>query len=253
MSLKRTPKRALVSLASTRSGRRAISTVLKAKPELAIELAGPAFNREPRFTTRELPQALNGFEDVAFLFANTMLDHGIISMTVDEAAYVYRLVRGLPSATIVEIGRFKGGSTFLLAAAMDSRSELTSYDLRVKLPGAFDYEETDRELLDALGRFRRADRVQLVVADSRSATPPARPCDLLFLDGDHTYEGVRADFDHWRTHLAPGAHVLFHDATPSRFHSFEEGVARLIDELERSGGFRRVGTAGSIVHLQAEV
>lgn len=71
-------------------------------------------------------------EDLAFLFSSHQLHHGIISMAVDEAAYLFRLVRSLEAATIVEIGRSKGGSTLLLAAAMDERSRLFSYDLHVK-------------------------------------------------------------------------------------------------------------------------
>ena len=42
--------------------------------------------------------------------------------------------------------------------------------------------------------------------------PPSEPIDLLFVDGDHREEGVRADFEHWSPHVRVGGHVLFHDA-----------------------------------------
>ena len=34
---------------------------------------------------------------------------------------------------------------------------------------------------------------------------------LLFIDGDHSYQAVRADLEVWYDHLAPGATILFHD------------------------------------------
>ena len=38
------------------------------------------------------------------------------------------------------------------------------------------------------------------------------PVDLVFVDGDHLEPGVELDWDVWHPHVAPGGHVLFHDA-----------------------------------------
>ena len=35
---------------------------------------------------------------------------------------------------------------------------------------------------------------------------------LLFIDGDHSYQAVRADLEAWEPHLAINATILFHDA-----------------------------------------
>ena len=48
--------------------------------------------------------------------------------------------------------------------------------------------------------------------------------DLLFVDGDHSYEGVKADVDAWFPHLAPNATVVFHD------YGWAEGVKQVIQE-----------------------
>ena len=74
------------------------------------------------------PERISGFEDLAFLFSSTILGHGIASLRLDEAAYLYRLVRELKPDTAAEIGRYRGGSTFLIASALGTGT-LHSYDI----------------------------------------------------------------------------------------------------------------------------
>ena len=53
------------------------------------------------------------------------------------------------------------------------------------------------------------------------------PVDLVFIDGDHGYRGVRADFEMQRRH--PHRFLAFHDITGANRHT--RGVARLWREL----------------------
>ena len=170
-------------------------------------------DRERRGSTfrdvRAWPGRISGFEDLTFLFSSTLLAHGIASLRLDEAAFIYRLVRDTQPRTAVEIGRFRGGSTFLIAAAL-GEGVLHSYDVDTRQ--GHSGTELDRELAAALERYGLTQKVRLHVHDSRTAEPPAASIDLLFVDGDHSEEGVRADFDRWSPLLTPGGHLLFHDA-----------------------------------------
>ena len=41
-----------------------------------------------------------------------------------------------------------------------------------------------------------------------------RKFDVLFIDGDHTYEGVKADFENYSKFARPGGLIAFHDIVP---------------------------------------
>lgn len=60
-----------------------------------------------------------------------------------------------------------------------------------------------------------------VVEQVRAITPAL---DLLFIDGDHSYEGVKADWDAYKSFLKPGSIVVFHD------YGWAEGVKRVVQE-----------------------
>jgi predicted O-methyltransferase YrrM len=201
---------------------------------------------------RAWPESLTDFEDLAFLFTTNELNHGVASLSFDEAAHLFRLARSLGRATIVEIGRFKGGSTLVFATAKHPQATLWSFDLAGERAPGIDGEDVDAEITATLARFDRDGGVHLVRADSRSAAHPDGGCDLLFVDGDHSYEGVRADYEHWRDAVRPGGHLLFHDAAqPERYAAVSPGVTRAVEEIERSGDrFMREPGAGSIAHFR---
>jgi predicted O-methyltransferase YrrM len=134
----------------------------------------------------------------------------------------------------------------LLAAALETGT-LHSYDIetRQNRSGA----DLDRQLVVALERYGLSSRVHLHVADSRRADPPAPEIDLLFIDGDHREEGVRADFRKWAPLAPAGGHVLFHDAVEaSDFASpSAPGPARVAAEI--GADFDRREAAGSLAHF----
>lgn len=53
-----------------------------------------------------------------------------------------------------------------------------------------------------------ASRAAFAIAEAKG------PYDLLFIDADHTYEGVARDFTRYSPLVSPGGIIAFHDALP---------------------------------------
>lgn len=45
--------------------------------------------------------------------------------------------------------------------------------------------------------------------------------DLIFIDGDHSYEGVKKDFELYKELLSPRGYIVFHDIDPE--HVYKDG------------------------------
>lgn len=262
--MKTTAKRLLQAAARTSLGTRILRAAAVEEPPISCEHLFIHLNEQSRFdTVSTWPIHLNGFEDLTFLFSSNHLNVGIAILAFDEAAYLYKLTRALSHASIVEIGRFKGGSTFVFAAAMDETSQLYSYDWvsgpsvpSPKSDGTCRYPaqgtaKLDQMLHDALVRYGLEQRVHLLIADSGTVTPTQETYDLVFVDGDHTYEGVATDFHNWAPRILVGGHLLFHDANPRDFAPSAVGVTKLVREIEaqHSSYFIKQADVGSLAHF----
>jgi Methyltransferase domain len=147
------------------------------------------------------------FEDLVWLFRCDSRTRGIIRQGFDEAALLWKAVKAT-AGNIVEIGRNKAGSTVLLAAAGPGRT-VYSIDIRAK---------NNPKCQEYLDRSENRERVRVLVTDSRQPLPDVT-CGFLFIDGDHSFEGVLADvIAHWNSlQSVDGKPALaaFHDALPN--------------------------------------
>jgi hypothetical protein len=60
---------------------------------------------------------------------------------------------------------------------------------------------------------------------------------FVYIDGDHTYEQCRRDFENADRHLAPGGYILFDDSADASSH---DGSRRFVQELRAQKRYRLV-------------
>lgn len=129
------------------------------------------------------------------------------------------MVEKEPPRVVLEIGTARGGTLFVLARAATPEALLISVDLPGGRFGG-GYPRWRRGLYEA---FATADQ-QLVLLRQDSHEDETiehvreilngKGVDLLFIDGDHTYEGVRRDFEAYGALVADGGVVALHDIVP---------------------------------------
>lgn len=118
----------------------------------------------------------------------------------------------------VEIGVYEGSSAAVLCEVLDPGAELHLIDPFGEhgwaLPAGWGATEgASRRVVDRARRRHHGPQVTWHV--DYSAAVAARwqgPVDLVFIDGDHSEDGVRADWDGWNGFVEPGGAVVFHDA-----------------------------------------
>jgi len=117
---------------------------------------------------------------------------------------------------ILEIGTFNGGTLFLFSRVVSKAATMISVDFPdVRFGGGYDWWKNS--LFKA---FRlRGQSLTLIRADSHKAETlnevikvlRGRKIDFLFIDGDHSYQGVKQDFEMYCPLVGINALIAFHD------------------------------------------
>jgi predicted O-methyltransferase YrrM len=231
-----------------------VEQTLERDPHAVLQPVGAAQNRGRRLAEAPLdlePSSELGFEDLAGLFASSILNHGVIGMTIRQAAYIFGLTRRTGATKAIEIGRWRGGSTLILAAAMGREGKLWSIDIGEKAERVLgEHGQTlDDETRSFCERFGLD--VELVVGDSHTLELETGEVDVVLVDGDHTYEGTRADVERWGRRLRIGGALFVDDAFDDYFvPSHPESAGRVVRELQAAGDFRLVKAADRLAHLE---
>jgi predicted O-methyltransferase YrrM len=91
------------------------------------------------------------------------------------------------------------------------------------------YSEWDHEKILAVNKQLQDCGNVIQLLGNSSTIPWELPIDVLFLDGDHTYEGVMADFLHYHRWLKKGGIVCFDDYTQE--NNPNNGVKRVVNYI----------------------
>lgn len=149
----------------------------------------------------------------------------------------------------LEIGSFKGRSTIGLAhvckrydlgmvVAVDPHTSpsVTDPDIKGK-------DSTLNDFRTNVNRAGLAAQVDArVMFSSELAKKWSEPIRFLWVDGDHTYKGAKADVELFKPYLVPGALLLMHDVLGTHYGSLRV----FAEDVLGSDDFGPAGYCGSI-------
>lgn len=155
-------------------------------------------------------------------------------------------VSALKPKSIVEIGTARGGTLFGMLSYADNEAVAYSIDIPAgsvndHVEGEDVYQRPDdnremiRKRIACVGQL-----VKLIDEDSQKVETfiklkhmmhPKKKIDLLFIDGDHTYEGVKRDFELYSPLVRKGGLIAFHDIVDHERETV--GVWRLWEEIKQ--------------------
>lgn len=142
-------------------------------------------------------------------------------MTRPELELIARTAAAVPKdGAIVEIGSFAGRSSVHWAANSDRSVKIYCIDPFDAIVDEYSLEHIQGLADEVAGRpsgelFEQhtaawAERLTPIAV----ASPPStwkHPADVIFVDGDHSAEGVARDLEFWIDWLKPGGSMLGHD------------------------------------------
>ena len=174
----------------------------------------------------------------------------VTNTTAAERACLARHAAG--RRRLAEVGVFQGVTTRVLRSAMDPAGTLFAVDpfFRNRL-GFCPYELIARQ---EVGRAKepRGNVRWLAQTGADAARHPDLGADggldFAFLDGDHSWEGIRGDWEGFRPLLAPGGILALHDSDGA---SAGSGAARFTAEvIRRDAGFRVLEVVDTLTVLE---
>jgi hypothetical protein len=159
-----------------------------------------------------------------------------------EAEMIVSLARG--ARRVVELGVYEGSSAVLLCRVLGRQSELHLVDPFVDESGwALPAGARATPLATRLSVRRAARRhgpaIHWHIARSQDVGRAwtEGEVDLVVVDGDHSPEGCREDFEVWSPHVSALGAIAFHDARDGRAGGRGSiGPTSVVDELFRRGG-----------------
>ena len=149
----------------------------------------------------------------------------------DEIPFFIREVSKIRRGNIVEVGCYLGGFTWY--GAQIARDNYSTWQCVDHWKGSSDLSSDDWEsvyvgflenMRDA--RLDRFVRVQRTTSAEAAARTPDESIDLVFIDGDHSYDQCRNDIEAWLPKLKKGGVMLGHDYGPNH-----PGVIRAVGDV----------------------
>lgn len=161
-----------------------------------------------------------------------------------EITELTKIVAELRPEKILEIGTANGGTLFLMARASSPHSTIISLDLPGGINGG-GYPNWKIPLYEKFASSKQ--RLHLLRANSHLESSKTQvselihhgKLDFIMIDGDHSYEGVKADFELYKPLVRKGGVIALHDILYNRFDP-EVNVDRFWNEIKTDYNTREI-------------
>ena len=136
----------------------------------------------------------------------------------EEILELLRILNEIKPEVIIEIGTAIGGTFFLFSRVASEGATIISIDLP---GGTFGAAYPNVKISSYRSFALPKQKIHLIRADSHNQTTlekvnsilDKKSIDFLFIDGDHTYEGVKKDFEMYSPLVRNNGIIAFHDIT----------------------------------------
>lgn len=148
------------------------------------------------------------------------------------------------NAVAVEIGSYKGKSSIAMGLGAQQAGArvycIDPHDDFVGVAGGIFGPSDLKDKTRSINKFELGDILFPVCLSSIDVAKIwTKPIELLWIDGNHTYEFVSKDFNGFAGHVVPGGYIILHDRQM-------DGVAKLISEIDLSV-YENMGTVDSMI------
>jgi predicted O-methyltransferase YrrM len=174
-------------------------------------------------------------ELVDFLFSDTWKRFFWMIQVPSEIKLLLNRVARIKPKVVLEIGTRMGGTLFLFTKVANENAKIISIDFPDGHGGGYPKSRYNFYKLFAVP----PQQVELIQGDSHSDNTKVmlerllngQKIDFIFIDGDHSFEGVKMDFDMYSPFVRPGGLVAFHDIKRTKENSWS-GVVPYWDSIK---------------------
>ncbi len=161
-----------------------------------------------------------------FLKCNELL--GVHQSRYEVLELIRLLNERFQPKVICEIGTANSGTNLLLGSAVPSVELIIGVDLYVKNRVPLNYFLEPKSAVQLDGDSKASATIANIKAQLGT-----QKIDFLFIDGDHSYKGVKADFETYLPLMAENGIIAFHDIVPDFKTRFGKDTGMWVGEVPK--------------------